>query len=137
MPIVVLENISAYGGEKENVTIFGESAGGWSVEALMSSEKTVGYFHRAISQSGPLKNPFLKSAGANELNYKFAMNYFDVQTLDKLKTLLMTTSIDELLQFYKEMPQFTFVGRCPAEIVNVLSMKRSLYFKLTMVRMIF
>ena len=37
------------------MTIFGQSAGSWSVECLMSSEKTVGYFHRAISQSGCVK----------------------------------------------------------------------------------
>ena len=51
----VQSNISAYGGDKNNVTIFGESAGGWSVEALLSSKHTVGYFHRAIAQSGCLK----------------------------------------------------------------------------------
>lgn len=48
----VRDNISAFGGDKDNVTIFGESAGGWSVDALMASAKSVGLFHKAIAQTG-------------------------------------------------------------------------------------
>ena len=48
----VRENISAYGGDPENVTIFGESAGAWSVTELMASPLAEGLFHKAIGQSG-------------------------------------------------------------------------------------
>jgi para-nitrobenzyl esterase len=48
----VARNISTFGGDPENVTIFGESAGGLSVNALMVSPEARGLFHRAISQSG-------------------------------------------------------------------------------------
>jgi para-nitrobenzyl esterase len=48
----VRRNISGFGGDPDNVTIFGESAGGMSVAALMLSPMAEGLFHRAISQSG-------------------------------------------------------------------------------------
>jgi len=48
----VRDNISAYGGDPDNVTIFGESAGAWSVTELMSMPAAKGLFHRAIGQSG-------------------------------------------------------------------------------------
>jgi para-nitrobenzyl esterase len=48
----VKANISAYGGDPDNVTIFGESAGGWSVTELMASPLAAGLFHKAIGQSG-------------------------------------------------------------------------------------
>jgi para-nitrobenzyl esterase len=48
----VQKNITAFGGDPDNVTIFGESAGGHNVFALLASPLSKGLFHRAISQSG-------------------------------------------------------------------------------------
>jgi para-nitrobenzyl esterase len=54
----VRENVSAFGGNPENVTVFGESAGGFNVLSLMASPRAKGLFHRAIVQSGGLRvNP--------------------------------------------------------------------------------
>jgi para-nitrobenzyl esterase len=48
----VKRNIKAFGGNPDNVTIFGESAGGIAVSALVVSPLTTGLFHKAIVESG-------------------------------------------------------------------------------------
>ena len=48
----VRRNISRFGGDSTRVTVFGQSAGGYSVGALLASPLARGLFHRAILQSG-------------------------------------------------------------------------------------
>ena len=49
----VHDNIELFGGDPNNVTIFGESAGGYSVVALAAMPAAKGLFHRIIAQSAP------------------------------------------------------------------------------------
>ncbi|WP_067572914.1 carboxylesterase/lipase family protein [Nocardia acidivorans] len=49
----VRRNIAAFGGDPNNVTIFGESAGAHAVLALMAAPAAAGLFHRGIAQSPP------------------------------------------------------------------------------------
>ncbi len=51
----VRDNISAFGGDPANVTIFGESAGGMSVITLLSLPRAAGLFAKAIAQSGAVQ----------------------------------------------------------------------------------
>ncbi|MDG1278759.1 MAG: carboxylesterase family protein [Algoriphagus sp.] len=52
----VKRNIAQFGGDPDNVTIAGQSAGAFSVNALVVSPKAKGLFHKAIAQSGGMFN---------------------------------------------------------------------------------
>ena len=52
----VRDNISAFGGDPSNVTIFGQSGGGGKVSTLMAMPSAKGLFHKAIVQSGSITN---------------------------------------------------------------------------------
>lgn len=58
----VQTNISSFGGDPANVTIFGESAGGYNVYSLMLSPLAEGLFHKAIAQSGGIRATSLADA---------------------------------------------------------------------------
>ena len=73
------ENIGAFGGDAENVTIFGCSAGGASIHALVVSPLAKGLFHKAIAESGSLYFPCRRLSTshhgeetAEDLGVKFA-----------------------------------------------------------------
>ncbi|WP_285488478.1 carboxylesterase/lipase family protein [Amycolatopsis taiwanensis] len=49
----VRDNVEAFGGDPQNVTLFGQSAGAFSVCTQLASPQAQGLFHKAIIQSGP------------------------------------------------------------------------------------
>lgn len=59
----VKDNIAGFGGDPSKVTIFGESAGGWSVCTMMATPLAKGLFHRAIVQSGACDSSQALDAG--------------------------------------------------------------------------
>lgn len=63
----VKDNIAQFGGNPDNVTVFGESAGAFDTLAMMASPLANGLFHRAIVQSG----------GFNVTDMSFAQNYVE------------------------------------------------------------
>lgn len=110
----VKDNISSFGGDPNNVTIFGQSSGGWSVDALMSSPLSVGLFHRAIAQSGSLKTQFLKFGKISENPvYPHLMEKYKQDTMESLQEYMTSSlSVDDMNNLTVELfvqPQFQTV----------------------------
>ena len=63
----VRDNISAFGGDPDRVTIFGQSAGAVSICAQLASPLAAGLFHRAVIQSGPCVTPMSTMEAASTL----------------------------------------------------------------------
>nr|AJP62543.1 carboxylesterase [Oxya chinensis] len=65
----IQQNIMKFGGDPNNVTIFGESAGGASVQYHLLSPMSKGLFHKAIAQSGSVLNPWSSTRTLRERSF--------------------------------------------------------------------
>jgi para-nitrobenzyl esterase len=81
----VRDNISSFGGDPDNVTVFGESGGGAKITTLLAMPSASGLFHRAAIQSGPGLRA-RKPEAANAAARKF-LDALGVSTLEELQAL--------------------------------------------------
>lgn len=68
----VKENIHNFNGDPNNITLFGESAGGASTHLMMLTPRTKGLFHKAILQSGTAHCPWVFSTNTSDWAYRLA-----------------------------------------------------------------
>ena len=98
----IQENIANFGGDPGAVTIFGESAGSFSVSALLVSPLATGLFHRAICESGTLLAPSWRTLVPDEVfifSDRFAQN-LGCNSGDL--TCLQETSVDQIISLGSE-----------------------------------
>ena len=106
----VNKNISNFGGDNNNVTIFGESAGGHNVLSLLVSPLAKGLFHKAISQSGyttsisaqkAYKQSEYSDTSANTSSefVRKTLSKFDNKPTD-IRQMLLALSAEDIYQEY-------------------------------------
>ena len=129
----VKENIAAFGGDPDNVTIFGESAGGESVAHMLGSPLSKGLFHKAILQSPAnsgqmmhLSVPFLDYPSGEDRGIAFAakIGITGDNQLEKLRQLpakklqeLVVNQEPELNNFYPVIDGYV-IPKSPFEIFH-------------------
>ncbi|KAL0858359.1 hypothetical protein ABMA27_012243 [Loxostege sticticalis] len=89
----IKDNIASFGGDPDNVTVFGQGSGGIAALYLTMSESTKGLFHKIISQSGPLLSPH-------------SFDGYPLTTASQVAKSLGVNTVDpeELLNIYTETP---------------------------------
>lgn len=97
----VQQNIAKFGGDPDNVTIFGESAGGASVHIHTLSAQSRKYFHKAICQSGNAVMEWTFQPYAEEKSKSLA-KCLGYAGNDSQKILEFLRGIDDLKTIYKE-----------------------------------
>ena len=90
----VRRNIAAFGGNPQNVTIFGESAGGLSVLSQLASPPAAGLFHRAIAESGAYQLTLPAMADEESHGETFAAN---VGCNDQTARCLRSKSVEKII----------------------------------------
>jgi len=129
----VNKNITAFGGNKNNITIFGESAGGHNVLSLLTAKQAKGLFHKAISMSGyttsiSKNNAYNPSNNSSTSNYSSSrvvsklLSKYDLDTypgnsnIEKTREMLLTLSAADFFEVYlnrksyEELPLLTEDG---------------------------
>ena len=110
----VHDNIAAFGGDPDNVTIFGQSAGGGSVSILPVMKEANRYFQKIIAQSGSTGLAFPVDCDSAQGKTKALLEYTGCKTMDDIMALS-----EEALQeaYVKAVGKFT---SCPYYGTEVL-----------------
>lgn len=124
----VRENIGAFGGDADNVTIFGESAGGRNVLSLLAAPLAEGLFDRAIAQSGntslipvavaegsapdPMGRSYVNSADAINSILAFVAPPTDEQMAGAMRSI----DVETLFAAYQDLSEGEFSTN-PARVI--------------------
>ena len=118
----VQSNISQFNGDPNNVTIFGESAGGHNVLSLLVVKQAKGLFHRAISQSGytttsskeSAYKQIIKSSTSEHTSWNIVNKIIKDNSLDiiqednpkQVRDLLKNMTAEDFFKYYSARPSY-------------------------------
>ena len=141
----VNKNISQFGGDSKNVTIFGESAGGHNVLSLLASKKAKGLFHKAISMSGYTTSisiddaykPVEESSTSKSSSSKVLKNLLKKYDLtnyqgnninEQIRELLLTVPIEDFFAIYAERASYDELPLTTADgiVIPKIGLKKAL-----------
>ena len=147
----VKRNISNFGGDPNNITIFGESAGGHNVLSLLVAAPARELFHKAISQSGytttysledSYKQSKLSSTSqhsswnvVNQIIKDRSIKIIQAKNDNEIRNLLKNLSAKEFFKYYVERPSYESLPLLTADgivipkmgLTEALSKKEYLY----------
>jgi len=144
----VQSNISLFGGDPSNVTIFGESAGGHNVFSLLASKEAKGLFHKAISQSG-YTTTIQSDLAFKQDSYSSTSNYASFNIVDRvlqknaikinqssldkkeLRKILLDLSAKDFFSHYAKRPSYEDIPLMTADgiVIPVMGLRKALASK--------
>ena len=142
----VKENIYLFGGDPNNVTIFGESAGGHNVYSLISSREAKGLFHKAISMSGyttsvstmeaykPNKQSFAYNHSSFNVVNKILEDKIKSDSINKfsneeIRDILLNLSTEDFFKYYSDRKSYEEMPLLTADdiVIPAIGLKDALH----------
>lgn len=132
-------NISEFGGDQNNVTLFGESAGGRNVYSMLASPLAKDLFHKAIIQSGSTHTTDIETAEAfrnakgegyfnssNEILARLLINDQKTENTVSAKAEINQRTDPEIAQYLREKSPAELMADIPASSVGMFRAPQSL-----------
>ena len=142
----VKNNISLFGGDPNNVTIFGESAGGHNVLSLLVTNQSKGLFHKAISMSGyttsiDQNDAYVqekKSSTSTYTSSKIVKKIIEDSenpsaqlSNEEIRNLLLSLSTEEFFKYYTDRKTYEEIPLLTSDeiVIPKIGLKEALYRK--------
>ncbi len=98
----VKKNIAGFGGDPDNVTIFGQSGGGGKVNILLGTPSAKGLFHRGIIESGSMTSLMAPQTSRDMARAIVGKLGLDEKTIDKIQSIpyseLLAAATDAIIE---------------------------------------